>query len=169
MAGKKARAIVMPETYDGRRNSRRSTSGSRDSTVSRRSRRRNSPSRTTAGTAEPRQPDVAEGVVLDAGEEDAERRAPEQGGAQDVEPVVGGLGRRRQQPPRQSDDDDADRDVDEEHQPPAEGRPAERDQRAADERADRGAEPDRRTEDAEGAAAVVAAEHLLDQARRPAG
>ena len=40
---------------------------------------------------------------------------------------------------------------------------AERDQGAADERPDRGAEPDRRTQHAEGAAAVVALEHLLDQ------
>ena len=76
-----------------------------------------------------------------------------------------GRGRAGRSRRRAGDHRDADRDVDEEDQPPAEVRAAERDQHAADERADRRAEPDRRTEDAEGPAAVGAAEHLLHQAR----
>ena len=134
--------------------------------MSRRSRRRKRAQQGDRRDGQPHQPDVAEGVVLDAGEEDAEGRTTEESGSQDVEPVVGGLGRWREQAPRQGDDDETDRDVDEEDQPPPEGRAAERDQGAADERPDGGAETDRRTQDAEGAPAVGAAEHLLHQAGR---
>ena len=65
---------------------------------------------------------------------------------------------------RASDEDrDAERHVDEEDQPPAEVRAAEADQRAADQRADRGGDADGGADRAERPAAVGAGEHLLDQ------
>ncbi len=78
--------------------------------------------------------------------------------------MLDALGRGRQQPPGQEDDDDPDREVDEEHQPPPEAGSAERDQQTTDDGPDRGAEPDRRAEQAERAAAVGPGEHLLHQA-----
>ena len=107
----------------------------------------------------------AEQLGLDGAEEDAERRRPQHQRTDHVQPVATGGRGLRQEPPAQQDDRDPDRDVDEEDQPPAEVRPAERDQGATDERSEGGAEPHRGAERTEGAAALLAAEHLLDQAR----
>ena len=95
----------------------------------------------------------------------ARRRSPaEQRRARHVETVParrGSAGRSRR---ASSDHCDPDRDVDEEHQPPAHVRPAEGDQPATDQRAQRGADPHRRAEDAERPAPLIAAEQLLHQA-----
>ena len=88
---------------------------------------------------------------------------PSSAAPSDVEPVPPVPSVVGQQPPGQHDHRDTDRDVDEEHQPPAEVRAAECDQRAADERAERGAHPDRRPQHAEGPSPLVAAEQLLHE------
>ena len=80
----------------------------------------------------------------------------------------------RQPAPGQHEDHDADRHVDEEHQPPAEVGPAERDQARRRRAGRRGADTDGRADGAERPSAGLAGEHLLDQARdlrvdQPAG
>jgi hypothetical protein len=74
-------------------------------------------------------------------------------------------GRRRQIAAGEQQDRCADRQVDEEHRPPAVVGPEQRDQRAAGERTDRGRHGDRRAEEPECLPALLAAEQARDQAR----
>src|SRR6476469_2879416 len=68
-----------------------------------------------------------------------------------------------QQSAGERDDCYTDRHVDEEHEPPAEVRAAERDQRTADDRSERCAHADSRAENSECSPALVPAEQLLHE------
>ena len=102
-----------------------------------------------------------------SGDEDGHDRRAQQDDAERVErlgPALG-RGRRRQVAAGEQQDRRADRQVDEEHRPPAVVDAEQRDQRAADERADRGRHADGRAEEAERLAALLAPEQALDEAR----
>ena len=71
----------------------------------------------------------------------------------------------RKQPPGQHNHRHADRDIDEEHQPPALVRSAERNEATADQRPQGGTDADRRSQDAESPATLGAGKQLLHQAR----
>ncbi len=106
-------------------------------------------------------------ALLDERYEDAQDRRAQQHDAERVQrlgPALG-RGRRRQVAAGEQQDRRADRQVDEEHRPPAVVDAEQRDQRAAGERADRARHGDSRAEQAERLAALLAAEQALDEAR----
>ena len=106
-------------------------------------------------------------ALLDERDEDAQDRRAQQDGAERVEslgPALG-RGRRRQIAAGEQQDHRADREVDEEHRPPAVVGPEQSDQRAPGERADRGRHGDGGAEEAERLTALLAPEQALDEAR----
>ncbi len=106
-------------------------------------------------------------ALLDERDENAQDRRAQHHDPERVErlgPALGG-GRRRQVAAGEQQDRSADRQVDEEHRPPAVVGAEQRDQRTAGERPDRRRHADGRPEVPERPAALLAAEQGLDQAR----
>ena len=106
-------------------------------------------------------------ALLDERDEDAHERRAEEHDAKRVERLASALGggRGRQVAAGQQQDCHADRQVDEEHRPPAVVDAEQGDQPAADEWADRGRHGDGRAEESECLAALLASEQALDEAR----